>query len=150
MLHGQVQRRAPRLPLLSVDVGPRGHEQQQTRQAVARHGHVNGVQTCSPSTGMVTGREGRRGSACLVLTESLLQTVFTGAVRQLCCMETHRLLSRSQETLRAYEHSPNKGCFLHTKTGVCSGLCFSLLLTDYSKSSLKELATASNGNFRKR
>lgn len=36
-LHCQVQRRAPGLPLLGVDVGARGHQQQQTRHAVAHH-----------------------------------------------------------------------------------------------------------------
>ena len=41
-LHSQVQRRAPRLPLLGVDVGPGGHQQQQARHTVAHHGYVNG------------------------------------------------------------------------------------------------------------
>ena len=63
MLHGQVQRRAPRLPLLGVDVSPRGHQQQQARQAVAHHGYMDGIQTYGPSTGTVTGREGCWGSA---------------------------------------------------------------------------------------
>lgn len=80
MLHGQVQGRAPRLPLLGVDVGPRGHQQQQTRQAVAHHGYMYGIQTYGPSTGMVMGRQGCWGSAWVSTP------VFIGAVSQPSCM----------------------------------------------------------------
>lgn len=45
MLHSQVQCCSPRLLLLSIDVCSSGHQQQQTRQAVAHHGYVNGIQT---------------------------------------------------------------------------------------------------------
>lgn len=72
-LHRQVQRRAPRLPLLGVDVRPRAQQQQQTLHAVAHHGDVDGVETCGPSTGTV--RAGR------LLTEGL-PVVFAGALSQ--------------------------------------------------------------------
>lgn len=118
-LHSQVQRRVPCLPLLGVDVCPCGHQQQQTLHAVAHHGYMNGVQTCSPSTGTVTvwegcsqdgpqwswrrwqnwttERERQRVWVCLVLTAFLHQTVFTGAVSQFC-MWNRCLLLCSQET----------------------------------------------------
>lgn len=44
-LHSQVQRRAPRLPFLHIDVRARGHQQQETLHAVACHGYVNGAET---------------------------------------------------------------------------------------------------------
>ena len=43
VLHGQVQRCAPRLLLLSIDFCPGSHQQQQTWQASAHHSYVDGI-----------------------------------------------------------------------------------------------------------
>lgn len=43
VLHGQVQRCAPRLLLLSIDFCPGSHQQQQTWQAIAHHSYVDGI-----------------------------------------------------------------------------------------------------------